>query len=439
MPCSRVLAAQGVGGRCRASRRPRIVLEQPMEVSRAARASPRARQRAGRRRAVRRASCSTPPRPARARCLCRTRRQDRPHAGAHARIWPSWSRWTVDAARLERVRAEPRPTRPGARRCVEADLLDPALVGRPALRPHPPRRALLGNRRDPPPSGHQAAAPPRRHSRASPSQQRRMLARCAAMLRPGRPADLRHLLGTAGRESATWWMRFLREPPRISRRARADLTLLPTPAAGSGAGALTDGFYYACLQEGDWPGPEGRRQLWTPCGYRQRLDAAVALGLVLALLLACAPLARAAEPGIPAVQLCLRQRAGRRVRAERRAPIYPAERRRAPALDDGVTVNFDLQAVVQKRAATGSTPTLVDATLRRELSLARGERALRAADVAHRRPAVLHGARRGAGRRRHRCMAGRWWSSRSSIPTPSTRSACAPACAAAACPMRCAR
>ena len=77
------------------------------------------------------------------------------------------------------------------------------------------------------------------------AQQRRLLSRCAAMLAPGGrllyatcsllPAENQLLVGD-----------FLRENPAF-RRSREDVMLLPTPRA-AGAAALTDGFYYACLE-----------------------------------------------------------------------------------------------------------------------------------------------------------------------------------------------
>jgi|JI10StandDraft_1071094.scaffolds.fasta_scaffold16296_5 16S rRNA (cytosine967-C5)-methyltransferase len=77
------------------------------------------------------------------------------------------------------------------------------------------------------------------------TQQRRLLARCADLLAPGGrilyatcsvlPAENQLLVGD-----------FLREHPSF-QRVREDLTLLPTPRS-AGAAALTDGFYYACLE-----------------------------------------------------------------------------------------------------------------------------------------------------------------------------------------------
>jgi 16S rRNA (cytosine967-C5)-methyltransferase len=77
------------------------------------------------------------------------------------------------------------------------------------------------------------------------AQQRRLLSRCAAMLAPGGrllyatcsvlPAENQLLVGD-----------FLRENPAFGR-SREDVMLLPTPRA-AGAAALTDGFYYACLE-----------------------------------------------------------------------------------------------------------------------------------------------------------------------------------------------
>jgi 16S rRNA (cytosine967-C5)-methyltransferase len=77
------------------------------------------------------------------------------------------------------------------------------------------------------------------------AQQRRLLARCAGLLAPGGrllyatcsvlPAENQQLVDA-----------FLRESP-VFRRVRDDVLLLPTPRS-AGAAALTDGFYYACLE-----------------------------------------------------------------------------------------------------------------------------------------------------------------------------------------------
>jgi 16S rRNA (cytosine967-C5)-methyltransferase len=77
------------------------------------------------------------------------------------------------------------------------------------------------------------------------SQQRRLLARCAGLLAPGGkilyatcsvlPAENQQLVGE-----------FLREHPAFHRSGE-DVMLLPTPRS-AGAAALTDGFYYACLE-----------------------------------------------------------------------------------------------------------------------------------------------------------------------------------------------
>jgi 16S rRNA (cytosine967-C5)-methyltransferase len=76
------------------------------------------------------------------------------------------------------------------------------------------------------------------------AQQRRLLSRCTAMLAPGGrllyatcsvlPAENQQLVDA-----------FLRENPAC-RRLQDDVSLLPSPGS-AGAGALTDGFYYACL------------------------------------------------------------------------------------------------------------------------------------------------------------------------------------------------
>ena len=77
------------------------------------------------------------------------------------------------------------------------------------------------------------------------AQQRRLLARCASLLAPGG----RLVYATCSvlpAENQLLVDEFLREHAAFGR-AREDLLLLPTPRS-AGAGALTDGFYYACLE-----------------------------------------------------------------------------------------------------------------------------------------------------------------------------------------------
>ncbi|HMA11627.1 MAG TPA: 16S rRNA (cytosine(967)-C(5))-methyltransferase RsmB, partial [Steroidobacteraceae bacterium] len=77
------------------------------------------------------------------------------------------------------------------------------------------------------------------------AQQRRLLSRCAQMLAPGG----RLLYATCSvlpAENQQLVDGFLRDNPAF-RRVRGDVVLLPTPRA-AGPAALTDGFYYACLE-----------------------------------------------------------------------------------------------------------------------------------------------------------------------------------------------
>ena len=77
------------------------------------------------------------------------------------------------------------------------------------------------------------------------AQQQRLLARCAGLLAPGG----RLLYATCSvlpAENQRLVEGFLREHSAF-RRGRDDVVLLPTPRS-AGAGALTDGFYYACLE-----------------------------------------------------------------------------------------------------------------------------------------------------------------------------------------------
>jgi 16S rRNA (cytosine967-C5)-methyltransferase len=77
------------------------------------------------------------------------------------------------------------------------------------------------------------------------AQQRRLLERCATLLAPGGKL-LYATCSVLPAENQQLVAQFLLEHPAFSRAAR-DLVLLPTPRA-DGAAALTDGFYYACLE-----------------------------------------------------------------------------------------------------------------------------------------------------------------------------------------------
>ena len=119
--------------------------------------------------------------------------------------------------------------------------------------------------------------------------------------------------------------------------------------------------------------------------------------------------------------------------------IFPLNDDVRTALADGATVNFELQAVVEQQRRYWFDATLVDVTLRRELSWnAVSERyVLREAGSGEQQSftaldEALVGRRRGG----RLAGGGRAAAGSGQPPTPS---ACAPACAAAACPMRCAR
>lgn len=78
-------------------------------------------------------------------------------------------------------------------------------------------------------------------------QQGRMLERCATMLAPG-GLLIYATCSVLQAENRDVVDAFLAGHPNL-QRARADLSLLPVPRR-VGAGALTDGFHYACLKEG---------------------------------------------------------------------------------------------------------------------------------------------------------------------------------------------
>ena len=66
------------------------------------------------------------------------------------------------------------------------------------------------------------------------------------------------------------------------------------------------------------------------------------------------------------------------------------------ALQDGVTLTFDLDARVDRDRRFWFNANIVDLTLRRELDLSRGQRPLRRARHPQRRPGDLRDARGGA-------------------------------------------
>jgi 16S rRNA (cytosine967-C5)-methyltransferase len=76
-------------------------------------------------------------------------------------------------------------------------------------------------------------------------QQRRLLTHCAALLAPGGRL-VYATCSVLAAENQQVVEELLRENP-VLQRFRADIQLLPSPRT-AGAAALTDGFYYACLE-----------------------------------------------------------------------------------------------------------------------------------------------------------------------------------------------
>jgi 16S rRNA (cytosine967-C5)-methyltransferase len=76
-------------------------------------------------------------------------------------------------------------------------------------------------------------------------QQRRLLTHCAALLVPGGRL-VYATCSVLAAENQRVVEELLRENP-VLQRSCADITLLPSPQT-AGAAALTDGFYYACLE-----------------------------------------------------------------------------------------------------------------------------------------------------------------------------------------------
>ena len=138
-------------------------LAEPTRRQCAARLCGRRRLGAGRRRAARAAL----PRGRGRACACWTparRRAARPAISLE--LEPGLAELValdVDAERAARIESNLARLGLAARVVVARRASNPrSLVGRPAIRAHPARRALFGHRRDPPPSRHQAAAPGRR-------------------------------------------------------------------------------------------------------------------------------------------------------------------------------------------------------------------------------------------------------------------------------------
>ena len=104
----------------------------------------------------------------------------------------------VSPERLTRVAREPAAARIVSATLVAGDAAEPAdWWDGAAVRPHPARCAVLGDRRDPPPSGHQVAAPARGH-RGARGAAVAAVAGVVAVACAGRPAGLCELLGAAG-------------------------------------------------------------------------------------------------------------------------------------------------------------------------------------------------------------------------------------------------
>ena len=152
---------------------------------------------------------------------------------------------------------QPGPPRPAGATCVAGDAGEPGgLVGRPAVRPHPARRALLGHRRDPPPPGHQAAAPGRRHPGAGAAPGPAARAPPGACSRPGGTL-LYASCSVLRAENEAVVGGFLAAHPGGDRPDRRKLTR-GWPARPAGRVRATwslpgeagmDGFYYACLHQ----------------------------------------------------------------------------------------------------------------------------------------------------------------------------------------------
>ena len=173
----------------------------------------RGRARAARLRGGPASPCRMPPRSSRSTLLDAARgrahprrlrgagRQDRPHPRAHggpARGHRGRRRPPRGSSACTR---QPRAPRARGARSSTADAVRPRrLVGRQRLRPHPARRALLGDRGDPPPPGHQAAAPAGRYRGAGAPRSARLLDALWPLLAAGRAPALHDLLGAAGRE-----------------------------------------------------------------------------------------------------------------------------------------------------------------------------------------------------------------------------------------------
>ena len=222
------------------------------------------------------ARCSSCPALPTARCRCRTPRPSAPRRccwatpacapGARACStpaprpaarprtcwsWPTWTcwRWTATPRAWPRVQRHAAPAAAAGRSCKAGDAAPAGrLVGRPALRRHPARRAVqrLGHRAPPP--RHPLAAPRPTTSPRWP-RIRPAAGRAVAAAQAGRPAALCHLLGLQGRGPgpdrrvfATPWRQRAR---RCTRPRPAICCRCPTIAADAVGPTqlLHDGFY----------------------------------------------------------------------------------------------------------------------------------------------------------------------------------------------------
>ena len=366
----------------------------------------------------------------RARCLRGAGRQDRRTAGAGRRRDRSSPRST--ATRSASSGSPTTCTRLGREaRLVHADLrAPPELVGRAALRCHPARCALLGDRSHPAPSGHQAAAARERYRRL-----RRPAARAAARLlatAPSRrPPAVCHLLGAAGRRIPGSSQAFGGPEPGVVERAlpgprRAPRPFGAAPTAGSccRGRAGTASIMLALVRR-------GRPSLGTRVTIVRLLAAT--------LLFAAAAVARRRPAGRRTRDsLGLRGAQPRRdhaVGARRLSAQRPARRhaqgRGDPEFRSGVHGQPPPPPVVRCRG--GLAPPAQRAVL------PGGHRPLSAAQYRRRHAGDLPDPGRGAGSASARSRSGRSRSIRSCRATRNGRSACGPACAAATCPTRCAR
>ena len=184
---------------------------------------------------------------ARARRLRRTRRQGRARARTRrSRSGCARPRCCAPAARRRKSRA-PWP----ACRCARRRRRNPVdMVGRPPVRSHPARCAVLGDRHHPAPARHQAA-PARRRHRPAGSDPKAPAARALAYARAGWTTSLCNLLAAARRERGRA-RGFPRGLPGCARSRGAAARSASPPAAGvriCRASGGMDGFYYAIVEK----------------------------------------------------------------------------------------------------------------------------------------------------------------------------------------------